>query len=131
MQTLEMPKKTVVDCNTWCRGVFVGFDGSGSALLTKNKTRCCLGFACSQAGITDTFLFRCASPGGLNVHVTRLIEQPGKENSDNSMWTTNAMNINDDEAITDKERMRQLTAYWKKLGEGYSVEFINVPEQEE
>tara|TARA_Y100000310_G_scaffold339672_2_gene433061 strand:+ start:4762 stop:5172 length:411 start_codon:yes stop_codon:yes gene_type:complete len=126
MQTFEMPKRVVVDCKTWCRGT-PGIDDTESALLTSDATRCCLGFACKQAGVADTALLGCAAPGGLNVYVTRLMTPLDSADSDSSEWAMNAMEINDEAGITDRERMQQLTAHWKKLGKDYSVKFINVP----
>jgi len=131
MKTIPLTKETVVDCNTWYRGR----SGFNSQLLTLQNERCCLGFAAKQSGIDDGKLRNIGSPYSLyrlhDISITQFLvfRSPSSSCISNTSWVAVVMEINDDTAISDTERMRKLTEHWETLGEGYSVRFENVPKE--
>jgi len=133
MKTVELTKHTVIDCNIWARAPYHADDWSArtDSGLLKNNKRCCLGFAAQQSGVRDKEMRYKLSPSSLNIKIENLalIEDDG--HTINTPWTTGAMAINDSKDFTDHEKIELLTEHWKKLGSGFSVEFINIPSKKE
>jgi len=129
---IPLTKQTVVDCNTWDRAAKSKVHHL-SRLLTLGGKRCCLGFAAKQSGVDDEHLLNRGTPGeverGYNaqIRITGLVEKAG-EFFYTSIWAKNAMHINDDHETNTHEKITLLRKHWKKLGEGFSVRFTNIPQ---
>lgn len=123
-----MAEVVVIDCNTWYRGQ----GGSPSALLKPNGCRCCLGFVLQQRGFADAMLSGTGEP--CEVETERAIaglttmgegddeDPPTHVNTDTCLAL---MSINDNQAISDAERMAQLNEQAAEIG--IHFEFINAP----
>jgi hypothetical protein len=129
-----MTKKLIpltIDRKKWVRGDI----GGESRLLNKQGNMCCLGFACKALGFRESAIDDITSPESLTAMVYKpalRIEKLGKligsrvyektvliENSEDCQ---SAMNINDDDKISEEDREAQLKPILKKLG--FSVKFV-------
>ena len=90
-----------------------------TALLNDNGFMCCLGFRCHQLGIPEKDLLGYVSPGGLSENwvIPDLINSVGNDTD----FTTTAMEINDDDCITQKVREKEITEHFATIG--VTVEF--------
>jgi hypothetical protein len=93
--------------------------GEGSTkLLNNDGFMCCLGFRCHQMGIPKKDLLGYLSPAGLSENwvIPDLVDSAGDTD-----FTTTAVDINDDECITQEEREKEITEHFATIG--VTVEF--------
>ena len=62
----------------------------------------------------------------LGIKIDCLVDEEHVFSSD---WARDAARINDAGFLTLAERMQKLQEHWKKLGEEFSIRFINVPKE--
>ena len=126
----ERPSEFVVRRKTWQRGQ------SPSLLRDDRGKQCCLGFVCEQLGVEHEAMQCVGTPGELVWAGTGSIDPSdypqlmGVVVRDSttalghlvdSDLSSEAMSINDDDAITDAVREAQLTKLFKRYG--YALRF--------
>lgn len=122
--------KVTVDRKTWYRG-----QGSKHSRLQIEGTneRCCLGFACVQAGVPEEKIIGFAQPWWLAQNHPEIVSllsfliqdtdiYPGIE-YDNKDWVTWAAMTNDNPDISDEKREKELKRLF--ASGGHEIEFIN------
>ena len=118
-------KKLVIDRKKWFRGQGDEF----SKLVLSDGNMCCLGFLGVECEIPKKNMKDKGTPE--NVIKLKRKMWPSKVISldddwsygYNTKWTDNAMFINDDSDITEKQRESKLKTHFKKIG--YIVSFVN------
>jgi len=118
-----MKKKPIlsftVDTKKWRCGSFAIFAdnalGEGTTeLLNKEGYKCCLGFACQQAGYKGK-LREIMTPGGLKQPIEGLSYRSDLDNKiTHTEFTVHAMRINDSTVTTVEEKKAALIALGKK-----------------
>lgn len=114
--------KVTVSKKTWLRGG-ARITGVVSALLSGEKM-CCLGFAAIQCGQTRADIRDVDLPGAIRLGslTQELRESPFVQRDMvgtgviTSALARQAADINDDELITDTQRMKRLRALFKSAG---------------
>ena len=94
--------------------------GEGSTkLLNNDGFMCCLGFRCHQMGIPKKDLLGNGCPEQLanNWTIPDLINAVGNDTD----FTSTAMEINDNDCITQEEREKEITEHFATIG--VTVEF--------
>lgn len=118
--------KFVIDRKRWYRGKG---DSESRLLVPGTQKMCCLGQVARQCGLKPKNIRDVSSPANVS---TVLHDQFPKwllgicvldAKTIDSPACTNAMAVNDDPEITDKDRERQLKAIFKK--HGATLTFIN------
>lgn len=107
----KLPKTLYLDIKTWRSG------GSGknrvgcgtTTLLNKEGYMCCLGQFCKQVGLKDDDILMRSSPDELE-HKVNTLNRKG----DNSQFSLDAMEINDDEGTTPSQKVKKLQSLCKK-----------------
>jgi hypothetical protein len=122
-------KELTIDRSKWVCGNYFG-DDSSFLLNPQIKRMCCLGFLCRSLGWKKSEITDLSQPGELlpvtseyfktNIKpkaefLFRVEENPPFGVHD-SNWTNQAMRINDDKYITQKEREKTLKALFKEVG---------------
>lgn len=98
--------------------------GTGqTALLNDEGYMCCLGQFSAQQGIKKKLLLNVTSPA--YIRVPYLIKNFLLDNGVNSMFSINAMEINDDNKTTPEEKIKLLKVLCKE--EGFILRVINKP----
>ena len=133
-------KKFTIDKKSWRRGGSnQNFDEFGRvALLNDKGFMCCLGFICEQSGVDREYLLECAEPQEIppefGEQVKFLVNITFEEDEDyegnivddptlyDTELTNEAIAINDNPALSDEERVKQLT--WLFESEGIVLEFV-------
>jgi hypothetical protein len=120
--------KVVVDCERWVRGRYKKY--GRSCLLNEKGNRCCLGFVAKVLGYRDGSIQTLLAPA--KILETRqsnvLCDVQETERGvfvRNSVFSAEAMGLNDYASIDDAERRRRLVVLGKE--HGVEFEFINVP----
>lgn len=110
--------KVTVKRSEWLRGEGVF---TSSLFRVDDKKRCCVGFACNAAGLTDDEIAGHATVDTLPTRAHLRIP---------SVWIDGGVDrfgdlyeINDDKDITDARRERQLINYGKQVG--IEFEFVD------
>lgn len=97
--------------------------GEGNtALLNDEGFMCCLGFRCEQMGIPKKDLLGAVTPDSLSelYDIPDLIEKVGSYDGydayDDTPFTQEAVNINDNTDLSPEEREKAITKHFKKIG---------------
>ena len=109
VKMFEIPVKL----DEWMRGTV------GSVLYMEPAGRCCLGFACNAAGISDEQMKHTGSPDCLKYDLMDMIKNSPLNflfgyNYSRSKACQQLIDINDSENITDEERMIWLNNIMEK-----------------
>jgi hypothetical protein len=120
---MNRPTKFTVDRAKWLRG-------GGGVLLDNKGCMCCLGFVSEQCGVPRDALMLHATPCrtsakfDLQGFLTELRERSWADEPfwGNTRLAGDAMEVNDNENLTDSERERELVAIFG--GHGYELEFV-------
>lgn len=110
-----MPReKITIDRSKWRTGDH-GENATGkgeTALINKQGYKCCLGFVAQQAGPRQA-LKGIGEPSGCQKHIKGLTVVNQYNNFKNTQLTFNAMNINDDESTTPRQKEKKLRTLFK------------------
>lgn len=106
----------VIDRRKWCRGV----DAGNSGLRLKDGKQCCLGFACRVLGVKAKDILLQPMPSDLLIENLNGLTDQYK---DDTVFSIKAAAINDNPAISDKEREKQLKSLAKE--NGFIFKFTN------
>lgn len=134
------PVKVIIDRKKWSRGdlaynaLLVGrktieegkaqFEsGDSTGSIPKLGYMCCLGFVCLTLGVTVRAARNSPLPEDTNKLLEGLTEKDPYGGVRNSNFSQYAARINDDGAITEKERELKLKALAQK--NGFIFQFIN------
>lgn len=107
-------KAFTVDAKNWIRGNKFSA-GEGSCLLSSHGKMCCLGFFGEACGVERINLKDCEAP----VPSAKIHEKFPDWNYQPFMI------VNDDEKLSDKERVKKLKGLFAQRG--VTVKFINLP----
>lgn len=99
-----------------------------SRLLTGDKFRCCLGFACKSLGIKDEYLIDICVPANIDSRdklqklkdYCLISERVGYGNTE---LVEQLVTINDSTSTTDKHKEKIIAVKMKKMG--FNVKFVN------
>lgn len=120
MPKVSIPKKIVVDRERWLTPDVE----EESYLCSPDSGRmCCLGFACEQAGVSESYMEGRKMPPDLfydGFKVEQLVTVDGRNSSE---FARLAADINDDINISNEEREEQLKRLFSRYG--YELVFIN------
>ena len=122
-------EEVVINCETWCRA---GINGD-SQLLNDQNAMCCLGFECLNRGLKPSQIRGLGNPCDVSdkfgeaipdmVLETRVSAYQSFKNND---LVEQCIEINDDSAISDSQRMKKLKEIFKKRG--LKIRFVNIPD---
>ena len=128
--------KFIVDRTKWYRGKS---ENSSKLLFPGTQKMCCLGFVALQCGFTPKAIQGVATPGMISFEFVFDTPKYTKKqfprgfrfllgldiNGDweDSKMSHRAMEINDDAALTDKQRERKLKELFKRAG--HQIMFVN------
>jgi len=133
-------KKFTISKSTWRRGGEKQhhIQYGKVALLNEKGFMCCLGFICEQSGVDKKDLLNCAEPNEIPLdcgeQVKFLVCSNEEEDEDyegnivstpyltDTQLTEEAIAINDNPALSDEERIEQLTELFES--EGIVLEFV-------
>lgn len=115
-------KTIVIDRATWrrgCRKMHEDICGL-TELLNQHYFRCCLGFHCGQVcGLADDIISTMAQPLDIGCTIEGLTMLDENYQPISTPFAVTAMNINDREYITEKEREHLLKELAKLYGFNY------------
>ena len=111
----KMPrKKIIIDRSKWRTGDD-GENATGKGmtqLINKQGYKCCLGFIAQQAGPRQA-LKEIGEPCDCQKHVPHLTETDEYDNFENTELASDAININDDEDTTPRQKEKELRTLFK------------------
>lgn len=130
-------EKFIIDRSIWRTG---GEPKNGNSvhtgkgptqLLNQHGFMCCLGMVCEQMGVPRNHLFDISQPEDISSYssidmINRfLVYKPDvrEEEYSNTIFTCDAMDINDDVNIASEQREAKLKEHFAKRG--IEIEFIN------
>lgn len=118
----------VIDRASWrCGGDGPHARGHGITRLRNHEGfKCCLGQVCEQCGILASAMLAIATPGDLRAVLSpvdaEMIAHVATDKNDDSDFAIAAMNLNDNEDLSDRERERQLRDHFTE--HGHRIKFV-------
>lgn len=111
-----IPVKTLKVVHVYLRSWWRG-QGCGRSKLVRSQDnkKCCLGFFCLQAGVPRRELVNVPTPQSLPTRVPQLT-RPDVGGYTNTRRCQAMMGVNDDEDITDHQRMARLRKLFRAIG---------------
>lgn len=107
-------KEFVIDRAKWRCG---GTNGHGKGevnLLNKEGYMCCLGMTCKQSGISNKELLGTQDPSDISNKYIKYFTMLSNGISFNTKLSNKAIEINDDDLLTDEEREQKLKSLFSK-----------------
>lgn len=121
----ELTKRFVVDRSKWRRGGRTNEETHGeTSLLNSRGFMCCLGFVCIQQGLSEEDIRLEGEPCSLSEYSEEIDDAIGglllnndeEDGMVNSDLAQKAIDINDNESVTDAEREAALSSLFEKNG---------------